>query len=108
MSVFEFLAPVAAVASGTDPMALILAASAIGAGIGILNGIGVGVGQGIAAGKAVEAVGRQPEAAGTIRTTLLIGCAVAETSGIYGFIFAMLLLFVNPFVDLYIDAISRL
>lgn len=42
--------------------AIILAASAIGAGLAMIAGIGPGIGQGYAAGKGAEAVGRQPEA----------------------------------------------
>jgi len=64
----------------------------IGAGIAVLTGLGTGIGQGIAASKAVEAVGRQPEASGKITVTMIIGQAVAETTGIYGFIIAILLL----------------
>ena len=54
-------------------------------------------GQGFAAGKAAEAVGRQPEAKGDITSTMLFGCAVAESTGIYGLVIALLLLFVDPF-----------
>ncbi len=80
--------------------AIILAASAIGAGLAMIAGIGPGIGQGYAAGKAAEAVGRQPEAKGTILQTMLIGAAVAESTGIYGLVVAMLLLFANPLISL--------
>ena len=66
----------------------------IGAGIAVLTGFGPGIGQGYAAGKAVEALGRQPEAAGQIRTLMITGQAVAETTGLYGLIVAILLIFV--------------
>ena len=46
---------------------------AIGAGIAVLVGIGAGIGIGIATGKAVEAQARQPEMAGKIQTTLILG-----------------------------------
>ncbi|MFK5884129.1 MAG: ATP synthase F0 subunit C [Candidatus Izemoplasma sp.] len=65
----------------------------LGAGIAVLTGIGPGMGQGYAAGKAVEAIGRQPEAAGTIRTVMITGQALAETTGLYGLIVAILLIF---------------
>jgi F-type H+-transporting ATPase subunit c len=81
-----------------NPRALVLAFSAIGAGIAVTSGIGTGIGQGNAAGKGAEAVGRQPEARGTIMSTMLVGCAVAETTGIYGFVVALILLFANPLV----------
>lgn len=64
----------------------------IGAGIAVLTGLGTGIGQGIAAGKAAEAVGRQPEAQQKITLTMIVGQAVAETTGIYGFIIAIILL----------------
>ena len=75
--------------------AIILAASAIGAGLAMIAGIGPGIGQGFAAGKAAEAVGRQPEAQGDIMKTMLVGCAVAESTGIYGLVIAIILLFCN-------------
>ena len=76
--------------------ALILACSAIGAGLAMIAGIGPGIGQGFAAGKGAEAVGKQPEAQGTITRTMLLGAAVAETTGIYGLVIALILLFANP------------
>lgn len=73
---------------------LILACSAIGAGLAVIAGIG----QGIAAGHAAAAVGRNPGAKGDIMSTMLLGQAVAETTGLYGLLIAMLLLFVKPLV----------
>ena len=73
---------------------LILACSAIGAGLAVIAGIGPGIGQGIAAGHA--AVGRNPGAKSDITSTMLLGQAVAETTGLYGLLVAMLLLFVKP------------
>lgn len=66
---------------------------ALGAGIAVVAGFGTGIGQGYAAGKAAEAVGRQPEAVGSIRTVMLLGQAVAETTGIYALVTAILLMF---------------
>ncbi len=80
--------------------ALVLAASAIGAGLAMIAGIGPGIGQGYAAGKAAEAVGRQPEAQGDVLRTMLLGAAVAETTGIYGLVVALILLFANPLIGL--------
>ena len=79
---------------------LVLACSAIGAGLAMIAGIGPGIGQGYAAGKGAESVGRQPEAQGDIVRTLLLGAAVAETTGIYGLIIALILLFANPLIRL--------
>lgn len=76
--------------------AFILGCSAIGAGLAVIAGIGPGVGQGYAAGAAAAAVGRQPEAKADIVQTMLLGQAVAETTGIYGLVIAIILLFVKP------------
>jgi len=78
--------------------ALILMGSAIGAGLAMIAGIGPGIGEGYAVGKACEAIGRQPESSGAVTRTMFIGCAVAESTGIYGFVVALILLFVNPFL----------
>lgn len=77
---------------------LVLMGSAIGAGLAVIAGIGPGIGQGIAAGHAAAAVGRNPGAKGDIMSTMLLGQAVAETTGLYGLLIAMLLLFVKPLV----------
>lgn len=76
--------------------ALILACSAIGAGLAMIAGVGPGIGQGYAAGQAAAAVGRNPGAQGDIRATMLMGQAVAETTGLYGLVIAFILLFANP------------
>ncbi len=69
---------------------------AVGAGIAVLTGLMTGIGQGNAAGKAVEAVGRNPEAENKIRAMLILGDAIAETCAIYGMLIAFLLIFVFP------------
>lgn len=74
--------------------AIIKAAALLGAGFAMIAGIGPGVGQGYAAGKAVESVARQPEARGNIITTMLLGQAVAESTGIYSLVIAIVLIFV--------------
>ena len=73
------------------------AMSAVGAGIAMIAGIGPGVGQGYAAGQATAAVGRNPGAKSDITSTMLLGQAVAETTGLYGFVVAIILMFVKPF-----------
>ncbi|MSS18930.1 ATP synthase F0 subunit C [Pseudoramibacter porci] len=65
---------------------------AIGAGIAVLTGIGAGIGIGIATGKATEAIARQPEAEGKIQRNLLLGCALAEATAIYGFVIGLLII----------------
>jgi len=63
----------------------------IAAGIAVLTGLGAGLGIGIATSKAVEAIARQPEAAGDINKALLLGSALAEATANYGFVVALLL-----------------
>ena len=65
---------------------------AIGAGIAVLTGVGAGIGIGIATAKATEAIARQPEATGNINKALLLGCALAEATAIYGFVIAVLII----------------
>ncbi len=81
---------------GITNLGLIRACSAIGAGLALIAGIGPGVGQGIAAGHGAAAVGRNPGAKGDIMSTMLLGQAVAETTGLYGLLIGLLLLFVHP------------
>ncbi len=67
---------------------------AIGIGLAVMTGLSTGIGQGYAAGKAVEAVGKNPEAANEIRSMLITGAAISETCAIYGLLVAILLIFV--------------
>ena len=73
---------------------IVSAAALLGAGFAMIAGIGPGIGQGFAAGKAVESVARDPEARGNIITTMLLGQAVAESTGIYSLVIALYLIFV--------------
>ena len=82
-----------------DRRAVILGASAIGAGLAMIAGIGPGVGQGYAAGKGAEAVGKNPDNSKSSTMIMLLGAAVAETSGILSLVIAMIFLFGNPLVD---------
>ena len=88
--------------------AIVLAASAIGAGLAMIAGLGPGIGEGNAVAKALEAIGRQPECKGQVTSTLLMGCAVAETTGLYALVIAILLIFVAPkmFVNILLGAIK--
>ena len=65
---------------------------AIGAAVAVLTGIGAGIGIGIATSKAVEAIARQPEAESKISKALLLGCAMAEATAIYGFVIALVII----------------
>lgn len=65
----------------------------IGVAICILSCAGAGVSMGLATGKAVDAVGRQPEASGKINAILLLGLALTESTAIYGFVTALIMMF---------------
>ena len=70
----------------------------IGLGAGLCMGIGAigpAIGEGNAVGKALEGMARQPEATGTLRTNMILGCAITESTGIYSLVVALLLLFVK-------------
>lgn len=84
---------------GISSEAFVLGMSALGAGIAMIASIGPGLGQGIAAGKACEAVARQPEVQADITRTMILGQAVCETSSIYSLIIAIILLFVQPLLS---------
>jgi len=64
----------------------------LGAGLAFgLGAIGPGMGLGFMIGKAVESMARQPEAAGTVRTTMFIGIGVIEAIALFGFVLAFVL-----------------
>ena len=89
-------------------ISIILGCCALGAGTAMIAGIGPGIGEGNAVAKACEAIGRQPESKGDVTTTMLMGCAIAETTGLYALVIAILLLFVAPgmFVDMLMSTIG--
>lgn len=73
--------------------AVAIVGKAIGAGIAVLVGIGTGLGQGLSAGKIAEAIARNPEAEGKIMSKVYITYGIAESPAIYGFVVALLILF---------------
>ncbi|MBQ7045571.1 MAG: ATP synthase F0 subunit C [Clostridia bacterium] len=87
---------------------IILGCCALGAGVAMVAGIGPGIGEGNAVAKACEAIGRQPECKGDVTTTMLMGCAIAETTGLYALVIAILLIFVAPkqFVNILLDSLK--
>ena len=73
---------------------IVEAAKAIGAGLCMgLGAIGPAVGEGIAVSKALEGIARQPEAMSDLRTNMILGCAITESTGIYSLVIALLILF---------------
>ena len=94
-----------------DPAAMaavaqVYAFGQIAAGIAVLTGAFTAIGQGNIAGKAIESIARQPEAKGSVSTTMFIGLAMAETGGIYGLFVAMILLFANPLVSQFLSTVG--
>ena len=87
---------------------IILGGCALGAGCAMIAGIGPGIGEGNAVARACEAIGRQPECQGTVTTTMLMGCAVAETTGLYALVIAILLIFLAPnqLVNILLNAVK--
>lgn len=75
---------------------IILGCCALGAGVAMIAGVGPGIGEGNAVAKACEAIGRQPECKSEVTSTMILGCAIAETTGIYALVIALLLIFVAP------------
>ena len=76
--------------------AIITAAKALGAALCMgIGAIGPAIGEGNAVGKALEGMARQPEVAGTLRTNMILGCAVTETTGIYSLVVSLLLMFMG-------------
>ena len=85
----------AAKALPIDGKVIIRAAALLGAGICMGCGaIGPGIGEGIVGGSACEGIARQPELQGVLTRTMLIADAIAETTGIYSLVIALLLIFV--------------
>ena len=86
----------------------ILGMCALGAGMAMIAGIGPGIGEGNVVAKACEAIGRQPESKGSVTTTMLMGCAIAETTGLYALVIAILLIFLAPgrFVDILLSSVG--
>ena len=75
--------------------AIIAAARALGAGLCMgIGAIGPAIGEGHAVGKSLEGMARQPESQGMLRTNMILGCAITETTGIYSLVVSLLLLFV--------------
>ena len=76
-----------------ETMSFITTCSLVGAGLAMgFGGIGPGIGEGVAAENAVYAVARNPENVGLMTRTMLVGQAVAESTGIYSLVVALLLI----------------
>ena len=73
---------------------LAILGKALGAGLCMgIGAIGPALGEGNAVSHALEGMARQPEAAGNLRTNMILGCAITETTGIYALLISFLILF---------------
>ena len=76
--------------------AIVEAARVLGAGLCMgIGAIGPAIGEGNAVGKALEGMARNPETASNLRTNMILGCAITETTGIYSLVIALLLMFMG-------------
>lgn len=87
-------------------LAIVISAVHIAAAIALLNGILTTFGQSKIVVQAIESMARQPEAADNIRSAMFVGLAMSETSGIYGLLIAIIMLFANPLVDVLVNLIA--
>ena len=78
----------------------VMGMSVLAAALVMFVGLAIGIGQGLIGMKAVEGVARQPEAKADILQTMVVGQAVTETTGIFAFIVAIVLVLANPFLAL--------
>jgi len=89
-----------------DSLSIIIVVAQITAVVALFNGFITTISQSKIAVSAIESIARQPEAAGSITNTMFIGLAMAETSGIYGLLIAIVLLFANPLISIYLQYIA--
>ena len=83
-----------------DNIGLIGMVSIIVAGFTIAIGsVGPALGEGRALSQALSAIAQQPDESGTITRTLFVGLAMVESTAIYCFVVALILIFANPFWD---------
>jgi len=87
-------------------LAIVFAAGQIAAAIALLNGIFTANGQGQIGAAAIEAIARQPESAGSVRSTMFLTLGIAETSAIYGIVLAFFFLYANPLIAAYLALVG--
>ena len=90
-----------------DPVAIIVIVSQITAVVALFNGFITPIGQSRIASTAIESIARQPAASGSITSTMFIGLAMVETNGIYGLLIAIILLFANPLLGVYLNYLGQ-
>ncbi|MCL2486850.1 MAG: ATP synthase F0 subunit C [Oscillospiraceae bacterium] len=90
-----------------DSLAFVIAVAHIAATLALFNGFLTTFGQAKIAVSAIEAIARQPEAASSITSSMFVGLALAETSGIYGLLISIIMLFANPLVQIYLQNMPK-
>ena len=85
-----------------ESFAIVVSVGQIAAALALLNGVVVAIGQANIVSTALESISRQPAASGSIISTMFVGLAMSETTGIYGLLIAIIMLFANPLVDIYL------
>jgi len=89
-----------------ETLATVIGVVHIAAAIALLNGVTTTFGQAKIAAQAIESIARQPEAADSIRSAMFVGLAMAETSGIYGLLIAIIMLFANPLINTLVSLLN--
>ena len=89
-----------------DGLAIVIVVSQFAVVLALSNGLVTVFGQAKIAVAAIESISRQPETAGTVTSTMFISLAMAETQAIYGLLVAIILLFANPFIPIYLQYLS--
>lgn len=84
---------------------IILGCCALGAGLAMIAGIGPGIGEGNAVASACDAIGRQPKLKKDVTGTMILGCCISETAGIFALIIAVLIIFVAP--NILVNALKK-
>lgn len=83
-----------------NDLSLIAMISIFTAGLTIAVGsVGPALGEGRAVAQALASIAQQPDSAGTITRTLFVGLAMVESTAIYCFVVALILIYANPFWD---------
>ena len=90
-----------------DNLALVAVTSIVTAGMCIaIGGIGPAIGEARALVQALSSIAQQPDETGTITRTLFVGMAMVESTAIYCFVVAMILIFANPFWNYFLSGIK--
>ena len=87
----------------SDPFTFLIVMVHLAAVLALFNGFITPITQSRVVTTAIESIARQPEAANSIAGPMLVGLAMCETSGIYGLLIAIIMLFANPLVNLYVQ-----